>query len=114
LGNMMQVNQKQIEYAMKQMGVKQEKIDAEEVIIKSGNKRIIVDNPQVMKISMLGQESLQITGDIKYEETENKENKENDISFVMQQTKCSEKKARAALEKANWDLAKAILDLQKS
>lgn len=110
---MFQVSQKQIEHTMKQMGIKQEKIVAEEVVIKTKGKQIIVKNPEIVKIDMMGQESLQITGDIQYID-ERTENRESDIKLVMQQAKCSEQRAKEALEKTDWDLAKAILELQKS
>ena len=54
------INQKQIEKVMKQMGVKQETIDADEVIIKTPEKNIVVKNPNVVKVNMQGNESFQI------------------------------------------------------
>ena len=54
-------NKKQLEQAMKQMGVKQENIEAEKVIIKTRDKNLVIENPEVTKINMMGQESLQIT-----------------------------------------------------
>ncbi|MBL7100952.1 MAG: nascent polypeptide-associated complex protein [Nanoarchaeota archaeon] len=105
------LNQKQVEKAMKRMGVKQEEIDATEVIIKTHDKELIIKDPHVAKVNMMGQESLQITGDI--EEKELKPYKEEDVKTVMEQADCSEEEAKEALEKTDGDLAEAILNLKK-
>src|SRR3989338_3609739 len=102
-------NKKQMEQAMKQMGVKQENIEAERVIIKTRDKNLIIENPEVIKINMMGQESLQITGKITEEELE-KFNKD-DVKTVMEQTGCSEKEAIEALEETE-DIAEAIIKLK--
>ena len=102
-------NKKQLEQAMKQMGVKQENIEAEKVIIKTRDKNLVIENPEVTKINMMGQESLQITGKITEEELE-KFNKD-DVKTVMEQTGCSEKEAIEALEETE-DIAEAIIKLK--
>lgn len=102
-------NKKQLEHAMKQMGVKQENIEAEKVIIKTRDKNLIIENPEVTKINMMGQESLQITGKIIEEDLE-KFNKD-DVKTVMEQTGCSEKEAIEALEETE-DIAEAIIKLK--
>ena len=58
------VNPQQMQKMMKQLGMKQEEIPAEEVIIKCHDKELIIRNPSVQKVNMMGQESIQITGDI--------------------------------------------------
>ena len=93
---------------MKRMGVKQEDIEALEVVIKTRDKNLIIRNPHVSKINMMGQESLQVTGDI---EEEKEEFNKDDIKTVMQQTNCTEKEAIAALEKKK-DIAAAIISLK--
>ncbi len=99
---------------MKQMGISQEDIDASRVIIeKPDNSRTIIENPSVTKISMQGQESFQISGDIHEEtfsESETPEQLEKDIKTIMEKTGVSEKKARKTLEETG-DLAEAILKL---
>ena len=55
---LMKINPKMLEKAMKQMGIKSEEILAEEVIIKTGDKELVILNPQVTRINMGGQESL--------------------------------------------------------
>ena len=104
------INQKQLKMAMKKMGVSQQEINATEVIIKTANKEIIVRNPQVMKVKMGGEESLQITGQL--EERTLEKFTEEDVKTVMEQTNKSEDEAREALENHDGNLAEAILSLQ--
>jgi nascent polypeptide-associated complex subunit alpha len=85
-------------------------IPAERVIIE-GPKRYIVENPKVMRLNVMGQDSLQITGNIK--EIESKpEISDADIKMIMEQTGASEVKVREALIKNDNDIAKTILDLE--
>lgn len=99
------MNKKMIEQAMKKLNMKQEEIDAQEVIIK-GSKSFVIKNPQVMKVDVMGQETFQITGQI--EELINDE----DVKTVMDQANCSREKAIKALQDNNGDLALAILSLK--
>lgn len=106
------INPRKLQQVMKQMGVKQEEIDAEEVVIKCSDKELIIRNPNVQKVNMMGQESLQITGDIEERNLEENEKfTDDDVKIVIEQTNCSEKKAREFLEKNNGDIAKTILEL---
>ncbi len=105
------INPKDLEKAMKKMGIKQENIPAEEVIIKCADKDIIIRNPQVVRVNAMGQESIQITGDIEEQEPQ-AEILAEDVKTVAAQAKVSEAKARKALEKSKGDLAEAILSLQ--
>ena len=91
--------------------MKQEEIDAQEVIIKTASKQLIISNPQVMKINIAGNESFQITGNV-HEASIEKWSKE-DIDIVSKQANVSYEKAKQALEKEG-DIAAAILSLQKN
>lgn len=105
---------KKMQAVMRQMGISQEDISASRVIIeKSDRGKIIIDNPSVARISMHGQESFQISGDVK-EEVESQENNfsEEDIKTIMGKTNASEKQARQALEETD-DLAEAIMKLSE-
>ena len=107
------MNPRDMQKAMKKMGIKQEEIDATEVIIKTNGNDLIIRNPQVSKINMMGHETLQISGEIEEVEKDTKvEVKEEDIETVVSQTNCSEDEAKEALEKSNGNLAEAILELQ--
>lgn len=104
------MNPKQLQQAMKKMGVKQVEIPAREVIIKTEDKDLIIKNPNVVKVNMMGQESLQITGEIQEVETKIKQ---EDIDTVAEQAGVSKEKAQEVLEKNNGDLAQSILELKK-
>ena len=49
---------------MKKMGISQQEIDATEVIIKTPEKEIVITNPQVSKVNMMGQQTFQVVGEI--------------------------------------------------
>lgn len=104
------MNPRDIKSAMKRLGIKQEEIDATEVIIKTKDKDLVIKNPQISKINMMGQESLQIVGDIQ----EVSRITEEDIETVMEQANVDKKTAVKALEENNGDLAAAILELSKN
>jgi nascent polypeptide-associated complex subunit alpha len=112
---------KKMQAVMKQMGISQQDIPASKVIIeKLDNTKIIIDNPSVTKINMQGQNSFQISGDIREGtgESEDEENEDEieiskkDIETVMEKTGCSKKEAIEALEETG-DLAEAILKLSE-
>jgi len=108
------MNQKAIQQAMKKMGMKQEEIPASEVIIK-GPKEIIIKNPHVIKVNMMGQETFQISGEIHEQELSTApEISEEDVKTVMEQANVDENSAKEAIEKAEGDLAEAILYLTKT
>ena len=102
------IDPKLMKQAMKRMGIKQVDIDASEVIIRTPGKDIIIRNPQVAKVNMMGQETFQVSGDI----VEVTGISEDDVKTVASQAGVSEEKARKALEEAKGDLAEAILKLQ--
>ncbi len=106
------MNPRQMKQAMKRMGIKQEEIDALQVVIRTADKEIVLSNPSVQKVNMMGQWSYQISG----EETQRSISIEpditqEDIQTVMEQTNVSEEKAKQALTKAKGDIAQAIIDL---
>jgi len=103
------MNPKMLKQAMKRMGMKQEEIPAVEVIIKCKDKEIIITNPVVTKVDMMGQENFQISGQIHKRDLELFD--QDDIKTIIDQTSCSEEKARETLKKEG-DLAKTILKLK--
>ncbi len=109
----MRVNQRRIMQAMKRLGVSQESIDAEEVIIKTKEKKIVIKNPEVLKVNLMGQDTFQITGVV--EELENTyEPNEEDVNIVVEKTGVSKEKAINTLKKNKGDLAASILELSNS
>lgn len=106
------INPKQMQAMMKQMGIDQQEIDATRVTIeKSDGSKIVVDNPSVQKISMKGQASFQVAGEIREEAGE--AFSEDDVKLVAEKTSSSEDKARAALEETGGDIAEAIMKLSE-
>ncbi len=105
---MLGFNPKDMDKMMKQLGVKQEPINAKEVIIKTEDKDLIIRNPSVSKIKAMGQETIQITGEI-----EEVANDKEDVNTIMEQADVDESTARKALKDNNGDLAKTILKLKK-
>jgi len=107
------MNPRQMRMAMKKLGIQQEEIAAKEVIIQLEDKEIIISNPNVTKVNMMGQDTYQVVG----EESERSldstpEISEDDIKTVAEQAGVSEDEARAAIEESKGDLAEAILKLK--
>lgn len=101
---------KKMKSMMNKLGIKTEDIDADEVIIKGKyGKDIIIKDPSVTAIDTQGQRIFQVVGRI--EEEEGSPFSEEDVKLVMEKTGASEEKAKAALEKSDGEIAKAIVDL---
>jgi nascent polypeptide-associated complex subunit alpha len=96
--------------AMERMGIRQTPIDAKEVIIRCADKDLVIANPQVAKVSMMGQETYQVIG-TPVERPRELEISEDDIKTVMQQAGVPKEKALAAIKRNQGDLAAAILEL---
>ena len=107
------MSQRKVQQMMKQMGIQQQDLDATEVIIKMLDKTIIITNPSVAKVNMMGQETFQISGEI-HEETVSTtpDINDEDIKTVMEQAGVNKEIAKETLEKHNGDLAETILALQ--
>ncbi|MBI5871480.1 nascent polypeptide-associated complex protein [archaeon] len=101
------INPRDLRNAMKRLGIKEEAINAKEVIIKTEGKDLVIREPKVTKLNIGGEESLQITGAIE----EYQAIKEEDIQTVASQADCSYEEAKRSLEKSEGDLAKAIMEL---
>lgn len=107
------MNPRKMQQMMKRMGIQQTEIDADEVIIKTKDKEIVITNPNVSKVNMMGQQTYQIVG----EETERAISSEPDINdedvkTVVEQTGVNEKEAKEAIKKHKGNLAEAILELK--
>jgi nascent polypeptide-associated complex subunit alpha len=106
------LNPRDLAKAMQRMGIQQQEIEASEVIIRCPDKDIVIQNPGVAKVNMMGQETWQITGSaVEKARTSEPEIKEEDVQTVMQQTGAPHDKALQAIKAAKGDLAQAILDL---
>lgn len=106
------MNPSQMRKMMQRMGIQQNEIDAEVVIIKTPGKDIIISEPSVVKVNMMGQETFQISGQITEQETSaGTELSEEDINMVMEQADASREEAIEAIKRNGNDLAKAIIEL---
>jgi nascent polypeptide-associated complex subunit alpha len=122
------MNQRQMQQAMKRMGIKTEEMkDVEEVIIRAGGKCLVFREPSISVTNIQGQKTFQIMGD--YEETEASAGAgqgapggapsgsskisipEEDIELVAQQAHVSPEEAREALAECNGEPAEAIIRL---
>lgn len=108
------MNPRKMQQAMKRMGIQQVEIPATEVIIKTPDKEIVITEPQVSKVNMMGQETFQVVGNIEEREISTEpEINEDDIKTVMEQANVDENKAKEALEQTKGDIAEAILKLKQ-
>ena len=111
---------KDIERAMRRLGIKVEQVEAVrvEIVLPDGAK-LVVEDPQVLVIRAKGQPPmLQIVGEPKRVEPEPSEEEaapaftEEDVALVAEQAGVSLEEARKALEDTGGDIAEAILRLQ--
>ncbi|MBD3313235.1 nascent polypeptide-associated complex protein [Candidatus Woesearchaeota archaeon] len=108
------MNPKMMRQAMKKMGIKQVEIEADEVIIRSGAKEIIITEPQVSKVDMMGQETYQIVGNVHEREASSEpEISSDDIKTVAEQAEVTEDDAEQALKETQGDIAAAIIKLKE-
>lgn len=106
------VNPRQMRQAMKRLGMQQEEIEAIAVIIRTRTEDIIIRNPSVQRINIMGEPSYQVSGTEERRPLEAEIN-EADIRTVMEQAKAGREEAIRALGEAQGDLAAAILALSK-
>lgn len=103
----MNINPRQMERMMKQMGIQSKNIDAQEVLIKTGNRNIVIKSPVVTEVNMGGQVTFQVMGQV----SEESGYSEEDVKMVMEKAGVPKEKAKKALEESKGDIAQAILSL---
>lgn len=108
------MNPRQMKQMMKKVGMQQEDLDVKEVIFRMGDCDLVISNPSVSKINMMGQESYQVVGDVlEVSADATPDISEEDIQTVIDQTGCSKEEAEKALDDSKGDLAEAIMALKK-
>jgi len=111
------MNPRQMQQALKRMGIQQQEVDATEVIIKCPDKEIVIANPSVSKVNMMGTMTFQVSGQAQERPlsqlSAEAEITEEDVKTVAEQAGVSEDEARNALERSKGDLAKAILSFKE-
>ena len=103
------VNPAQMKAMMNKLGIKQEDVSANRVVIEKENTKIIIENPKIVKMTMQGQENWQITGEAREESLE-AQITDDDVQLVMSKTGKSEKEVRKVLHETK-DIAEAIMRL---
>ncbi len=107
------IDKRQMERAMRQMGVKMQELEGvQEVVIKLTDREIVIPGAEVTLTEMAGQRSYQVVG----REMERKpqfEPSEDDVKLVMEQAGVAREAAVTALKGTGGDLAEAILKLKE-
>ena len=104
---------------MQRLGMETKEVkNVKEVIIKTTDKNIIIEEPNVVSLTMEKQTLFQVIGGNKREEDTSQEGvevevAENDVKLVADQANVSIEKARLALIEADGDLARAIISLKE-
>ena len=106
---------KQMERQMKKMGMKMDDLKGvTEVIIRFEDKELIIDDPIVSRMDIMGQETYQVEGKAREVELEYEiEIPDEDIEMVANTANVSNEEARQALEDCKGDLAEAIMKLNQ-
>jgi nascent polypeptide-associated complex subunit alpha len=118
----MKINPRQMQKAMKQMGIKQNNVeDVVEVVIRTRKNEIVLKGAEVVCIEMSGQKSYQISGPETVRELGSSSGGEesapvvsfeaSDVELVMSQTGCDREKAIEALTATEGQPAEAILKI---
>lgn len=103
---------KMMKQAMKRMGISQEEMGAQAVIIVLEDKQLVFDAPSVQKITMKGEDSFQLSGSYREEAIVAESTiDDSDVTAVAEQAGVSEDEARRALEQTRGDIAAAIIQL---
>lgn len=128
------MNPRKLNQMMEQMGIDIEELDAEEIVIRTGDEELVFDQPDVQRMDAQGQATYTITGEPETRaageeatplgagdgasdagtgsESGGDGIPEADVEIVAQRTDASEDDAREALEETDGDLADAVSRLE--
>jgi len=116
------MNSREQKRMMQRMGMNMDTVaDVQQVIIRTSDKDIVIDEPEVAILQVQGQKMYQVIGGQVSEQSPTQRGasvaakpafSEEDVQLVADQTGKSLEKAKEALQEADGDLAKAILLLQ--
>lgn len=108
------MNARKAAQMMKKMGIQQVEVPATRVIIEGPQKTLVIENPSVSKVNMMGQTTYQVVGEEKEEAADSTpEVGDDDVDTVVEQTGCSSEEAKQKIIEKNGDLAAAIMDLKE-
>ncbi len=108
--NMGGIDPRKIDSMMKKMGIQNKELNAKKVVIETDTETIVINNPTVTEITMQGQKTFQVVGEVCSEE---QGLSDEDITMVAETASVSKEKAKEVLEKNDGDLAKTIDVLKK-
>jgi nascent polypeptide-associated complex subunit alpha len=116
------MNPREQKRMMQRMGMNMDTVaDVQQVIIRTNDKDIVIDEPEVAILQVQGQKMYQVIGGQVSEQAPSQRGmgaaaaplfSEEDVRLVADQTGKSPEKAKEALQECGGDLAKAILLLQ--
>ncbi len=112
------MNPREAKRMMQRMGMNMDAVqDVQQVIIRTANKEIVIEEPEVAILQVQGQKIFQVAGGNVTERTPEHaaplmKISEEDARLVADQTGKNIEEAKKALEECEGDLAKAILLLQ--
>ena len=119
------MNPRKMKQMMKQMGIDVDELDAERVVIETGDGDLVFSAPQVTRMDAQGQQTYQIVGepdevadagaggdDAGDADADVDAIPDSDIAIVAERAGVPESEARAALEATDGDLAAAIANLE--
>jgi nascent polypeptide-associated complex subunit alpha len=116
------MNPREQKRMMQRMGMNMDSVaDVQQVIIRTADKDIVIDEPEVAILQVQGQKMYQVIGGQVSEQAPSQRGStaaakpafsEEDVQLVADQTGKSLEKAKEALQECGGDLAKAILLLQ--
>lgn len=117
----MKLNPRQMQKAMKQMGIKQSSVDdVVEVVIRTRKNEIVLKGAEVICVEMGGSKSYQVSGPETVRELGSAGEApaepevtfaSSDVDLVMSQTGCDREKAIEALTATDGQPAEAILKI---
>ncbi|WP_049936693.1 nascent polypeptide-associated complex protein [Haloplanus natans] len=125
------MNPRKMKQMMEQMGIDVTELDAEEVVIRTGDEELVFSNAQVTRMDAQGQETYQVVGEPEVHEASETAGAvesgpeaseaddggeaaipQDDVELVATRAGVSKDDARDALEAEDGDLAAAIARLE--
>jgi len=107
------IDPRQMKQMMKQMGMTSDELSVNKITIECEDKTLVFENnPQVTKVVMKGQATLQVSGSYTEQEKVLQISISNDdIDLVSSQANVSKDKAELELKNTKGDIAQAISNL---
>ena len=106
------MNPAKMQGMMKKMGIAQSELPVKRVVFEMDDGNLVIEDPSVVKISMQGQVSYQVTGEAVEESAESFS--AEDVEMVVEKSGKSEDEVKAALAESDGDIAEAIMSLKAS